>query len=125
MVVDAGSVAKFAALLGEPTRATMCLALIDGRAWTRAELAAHADVARSTASEHVTALSSPGSSPRNARADTVTSDSPTPTSRPSSRTSPGRSGNPPHGRPLSAASVQRATWRLPAPATTTSPALSA
>lgn len=56
MVVDAGSVAKFAALLGEPTRATMCLALIDGRAWTLAELAAHTDVARSTASEHVTAL---------------------------------------------------------------------
>lgn len=56
MVVDAGSVAKFAALLGEPTRATMCLALIDGRAWTVGELAAHADVARSTASEHATAL---------------------------------------------------------------------
>lgn len=56
MVVDAGSVAKFAALLGEPTRATMCLALIDGRAWTVAELAAHADVARSTASEHATAV---------------------------------------------------------------------
>jgi DNA-binding transcriptional ArsR family regulator len=34
----------------------MCLALIDGRAWTVVELAAHADVARSTASEHATAL---------------------------------------------------------------------
>lgn len=56
MLIDADSVARFSALLGDPTRATMCLALIDGRAWTVVELAAHADVARSTASEHATTL---------------------------------------------------------------------
>lgn len=56
MLIDAGSIARFAAVLGDPTRATMCLALIDGRAWTVVELAAHAGVARSTASEHATAM---------------------------------------------------------------------
>lgn len=45
MLIDAGSIARFAAVLGDPTRATMCLALIDGRAWTVIELAAHAGVA--------------------------------------------------------------------------------
>lgn len=56
MDVDAGSVAAFAALLADRTRAGICLALIDGRAWTAGELAAHTGVARSTASEHLTAL---------------------------------------------------------------------
>lgn len=56
MVIDAGSVAQFSALLANQTRAVMCLALIDGRAWTVVELAAHAQVVRSTASEHATAL---------------------------------------------------------------------
>lgn len=55
-VLTAGSVAAFAALLADRTRAAICLALIDGRAWTAGELAAHAGVARSTASEHLTAL---------------------------------------------------------------------
>lgn len=34
----------------------MCLALLDGRAWTATELARHARVAASTASEHLTTL---------------------------------------------------------------------
>lgn len=38
----------------------MCLALLDGRAWTAVELAACAGIARSTASEHLTALVSSG-----------------------------------------------------------------
>ena len=45
--------ADVAAVLADPSRATMCLALIDGRAWTVGELAKAAGVAPSTASEHV------------------------------------------------------------------------
>jgi DNA-binding transcriptional ArsR family regulator len=48
-----GMLADVAAVLAEPSRATMCLALIDGRAWTVGELAKAAGVAPSTASEHV------------------------------------------------------------------------
>lgn len=52
----AESLARFAGLLADRSRATMCLALIDGRAWTAGELASHAGIARSTASEHLTIL---------------------------------------------------------------------
>ncbi|MBK1785399.1 helix-turn-helix domain-containing protein [Prauserella cavernicola] len=45
--------AALAALLADDTRARFCLALLDGRAWTASELAAHATVAASTASEHL------------------------------------------------------------------------
>ncbi|MFD7612140.1 ArsR/SmtB family transcription factor [Streptomyces sp. NPDC059828] len=45
--------AALAALLADRTRAAMCLALLDGRAWTAGELARHAGVAQSTASEHL------------------------------------------------------------------------
>jgi DNA-binding transcriptional ArsR family regulator len=48
--------ADVAAVLAEPARATMCLALIDGRAWTVGELAKAAGIAPSTGSEHVTRL---------------------------------------------------------------------
>jgi DNA-binding transcriptional ArsR family regulator len=48
--------AEFAAAFADPTRAAMCLALLDGRAWTAGELATHADVARSTATEHLNLL---------------------------------------------------------------------
>ena len=41
-------------------RAAICLALLDGRAWTAGELVRHAGVARSTASEHLTLLVSAG-----------------------------------------------------------------
>lgn len=42
--------------MADPTRADMCLALIDGRAWTVGELARYAEVAASTATEHVNRL---------------------------------------------------------------------
>lgn len=56
MVVTATSLAHFAGLLADRTRAAMCLALLDGRAWTAGELARHAGVAPSTASEHLDVL---------------------------------------------------------------------
>jgi len=53
---DAESLAGWAALLADRTRAAFCLALLDGRAWTVGELARHAGVAVSTASEHADRL---------------------------------------------------------------------
>ncbi|WET77486.1 helix-turn-helix domain-containing protein [Amycolatopsis sp. QT-25] len=50
------ALAEVAAVLADPSRASMCLALLDGRAWTVTELAGAAEVAASTASEHVTKL---------------------------------------------------------------------
>jgi len=52
-VTPASDLASLAALLADETRATICLALLDGRAWTAGELAAHARVAPSTATEHL------------------------------------------------------------------------
>ncbi|MGX1881910.1 ArsR/SmtB family transcription factor [Streptomyces sp. NPDC055287] len=52
-VSAAGRLAALAALLADETRASFCLALLDGRAWTAGELARHAGVAASTASEHL------------------------------------------------------------------------
>lgn len=52
--------AEVAAVLAEPSRATMCLALLDGRAWTVGELAKAAGIRPSTASEHVTRLRAAG-----------------------------------------------------------------
>ncbi|WP_431041201.1 ArsR/SmtB family transcription factor [Streptomyces sp. P1-3] len=48
--------ARLAGLLADETRARFCLALLDGRAWTAGELARHAGVAASTASEHLSRL---------------------------------------------------------------------
>ncbi|MFJ8751235.1 ArsR/SmtB family transcription factor [Streptomyces sp. NPDC102441] len=45
--------AALASLLADETRASFCLALLDGRAWTAGELARGAGVAPSTASEHL------------------------------------------------------------------------
>jgi DNA-binding transcriptional ArsR family regulator len=56
MSTEAADLAALASLLADETRAAMCLALLDGRAWTAGELAAHAGVARSTASEHLDRL---------------------------------------------------------------------
>lgn len=53
---DGQGLAAVAALLADRTRAHFCLALIDGRSWTAGELARHAGVARSTATEHLNAL---------------------------------------------------------------------
>jgi DNA-binding transcriptional ArsR family regulator len=53
---DPQGVAAWAALLADRSRAAFCLALLDGRAWTVGELARHAGVAVSTASEHADRL---------------------------------------------------------------------
>jgi len=53
---DGQSVAQLAALLADGTRASFCLALLDGRAWTAGELARMAGVAPSTASVHLNLL---------------------------------------------------------------------
>ncbi|HET6173150.1 MAG TPA: winged helix-turn-helix domain-containing protein [Gaiellales bacterium] len=50
------ALAGLAGLLADDTRAAFCLALFDGRACTAGELARHAGVARSTASEHLDRL---------------------------------------------------------------------
>jgi DNA-binding transcriptional ArsR family regulator len=50
------ALASWAALLADRSRAVFCLALLDGRAWTVGELARHARVAVSTASEHADRL---------------------------------------------------------------------
>lgn len=52
-MTSASDLSALAALLADQTRAAMCLALLDGRAWTAGELAAHAGVAPSTATEHL------------------------------------------------------------------------
>lgn len=56
--IHAGSpdLAALARLLADGTRASFCLALLDGRAWTAAELARHAGVAASTATGHLNRL---------------------------------------------------------------------
>ncbi|HEX9334721.1 MAG TPA: helix-turn-helix domain-containing protein [Pseudonocardiaceae bacterium] len=54
--METTGLAEVAAVLADPSRATMCLAMIDGRAWTVGELARSATIAPSTASEHVQRL---------------------------------------------------------------------
>lgn len=49
----APGLAALAGLFADETRAAFLLALLDGRAWTAGELARHAHVAPSTASEHL------------------------------------------------------------------------
>ncbi|MEU7074514.1 winged helix-turn-helix domain-containing protein [Streptomyces narbonensis] len=49
----ASDLAALAALFADESRATFLLALLDGRAWTAGELARHAGLAPSTASEHL------------------------------------------------------------------------
>lgn len=56
----ASAVAGWASLLADDTRATVCLALLDGRAWTLGELARHAGVAASTLSQHADQLVAAG-----------------------------------------------------------------
>ncbi|MEU2024605.1 winged helix-turn-helix domain-containing protein [Streptomyces sp. NPDC016469] len=50
------SLADTAALFADRTRAAFCEALLDGRAWTSGELARHAGVGASTASEQISRL---------------------------------------------------------------------
>jgi DNA-binding transcriptional ArsR family regulator len=54
------ALAEVAAVLADRARAAMCLALIDGRAWTVGELARAAGIAPSTASEQVSKLVASG-----------------------------------------------------------------
>ncbi|MFK4791451.1 ArsR/SmtB family transcription factor [Microbacterium sp. ZW T5_56] len=54
--MTAENLAAVAAAMAEPTRAHMLVALMDGRAWTARELADHAGVAASTATEHLNRL---------------------------------------------------------------------
>ncbi len=54
------TVAPLAALIGDPARANMLTALMDGRALTVTELAAAAGIALPTASEHLSKLESAG-----------------------------------------------------------------
>lgn len=48
--------AAWARMLADPTRATVCLAVLDGRAWTATELARLANVSRPTMTEHLNLL---------------------------------------------------------------------
>ncbi|MGE7439684.1 ArsR/SmtB family transcription factor [Kitasatospora sp. NPDC001175] len=54
--MSAQPLARLAGLLADPTRAAICLALLDGRAWTASELAHHVGVVASTASEQLSRL---------------------------------------------------------------------
>ncbi|WP_244178745.1 ArsR/SmtB family transcription factor [Streptomyces rubellomurinus] len=54
--MSAQPLARLAGLLADPTRAAICLALLDGRAWTAGELAHHVGVVASTASEQLSRL---------------------------------------------------------------------
>ncbi|MFE7744282.1 ArsR/SmtB family transcription factor [Nocardia sp. NPDC057455] len=56
MPTRGAELAGLAALLADRTRAEICLALLDGRAWTAGELARHTGVAPSTATEHLDRL---------------------------------------------------------------------
>src|SRR5215813_1851833 len=58
--MTAAQIADIAGLLADRSRAAICLALIDGRAWTVGELARHAEIGPSTASEHVARLADGG-----------------------------------------------------------------
>lgn len=49
-------ISTVASALADSSRAAMCAALMDGRAWTVGELGRYAGLARSTASEHVDVL---------------------------------------------------------------------
>lgn len=56
MILAPESIAGFASLIADRSRAAICLALLDGRAWTASELAAEAGIARPTASDHLNQL---------------------------------------------------------------------
>jgi DNA-binding transcriptional ArsR family regulator len=59
-MVTTGSMAQVAALVGDPARASMLQALMDGRALTASELAGAAGVAPQTASGHLAQLAGAG-----------------------------------------------------------------
>ncbi|HET6625538.1 MAG TPA: helix-turn-helix domain-containing protein [Nocardioidaceae bacterium] len=55
-MTDGRGVAALARVLADESRATMCLAMLDGSAWTLTELARAARVSLPTASEHVSKM---------------------------------------------------------------------
>jgi DNA-binding transcriptional ArsR family regulator len=57
---DGPDIAEVASLIGEPARAQMLMALVDGRAWTAGELAREAGVTAQTASAHLAKLEAAG-----------------------------------------------------------------
>jgi len=59
-VITGPIIAEIAALLGDPARATMASALLDGRALTASELAAAAGITAQTASAHLAKLTEAG-----------------------------------------------------------------
>ncbi|MFE0377517.1 ArsR/SmtB family transcription factor [Streptomyces inhibens] len=59
-VAETPDLAALAALLADRTRAAICMALLDGGAWTAGELAEYAAVAPSTTTEHLNLLVSGG-----------------------------------------------------------------
>ncbi len=58
--VNTNQIARLAGLIGEPARAAMLLALMDGRALTARELAGAARIAPATASRHLSLLAEAG-----------------------------------------------------------------
>ncbi|GAA3099276.1 DNA-binding transcriptional ArsR family regulator [Kribbella aluminosa] len=56
MTAEGDELAGWARMLADGTRASVCLALLDGRAWTASELARLAKVSRPTISEHLNLL---------------------------------------------------------------------
>jgi DNA-binding transcriptional ArsR family regulator len=56
MQAEGQELAAWARMLADGTRATVCLALLDGRAWTATELARLTQVSRPTISEHLNLL---------------------------------------------------------------------
>ncbi|MDR3495497.1 MAG: winged helix-turn-helix domain-containing protein [Ancalomicrobiaceae bacterium] len=59
-IVSTTTLAEFASLLGDPARASIVIALMDGRALTAGELSWIAGVSASTTSEHLAKLSAGG-----------------------------------------------------------------
>lgn len=115
--------AALARLLADSTRADFCLALLDGRAWTAIELARHAGVAASTATEHLNLLVAGGllAQERQGRHRYVRLADPATAELIENLASMApRRAAPPHSLPASSAEAGR--WPAPARATTTSPA---
>lgn len=59
-MLDGPNIARIASLMGDPARANMLCALMDGRALTATELAAEGGITKQTASAHLTRLEEAG-----------------------------------------------------------------
>lgn len=65
--MSVAALTELGSVLGDTTRSTILVTLMDGRAWTVTELAHHSGVARSTASEHLSLLLDAGLAAAEAR----------------------------------------------------------